>query len=169
MFSQSGVHRQRGTTLVEVLVSMLLLAVAVIGFAALQVRALTTTNTAVYRAQAVGIAQELAEKVRANYSQLALYSGANWAVVPAQDCQAVICTPAEMVNYDIQSSKLLAAAALPNGNVAARPCAAVNTLMCIYVSWNDTTTANTGTPNACGATSGSYAGLTAECVIMEVY
>ena len=58
MFSQSGVHRQRGTTLVEVLVSMLLLAVAVIGFAALQVRALTTTNTAVYRAQAVRISQE---------------------------------------------------------------------------------------------------------------
>ncbi|MDO8331476.1 MAG: type IV pilus modification protein PilV [Fluviicoccus sp.] len=169
MFNQSRVHRQRGTTLIEVLVSMLLLAVAVIGFAALQVRALTTTNTAVYRAQAVGIAQELAEKMRANYSQLAAYRGANWDALPAQDCQAGVCTPAEMVSYDIRSSKMLAAAALPNGNVAARPCAAVNSLVCIYVSWNETTTANTGAVNACGATSGSYAGLAAECVIMEVY
>lgn len=169
MFKQSMVHRQQGTTLVEVLVSVLLLAVAVIGFAALQVRALSTTNTAVYRAQAVGIAQELGEKVRANYSQLAGYRGANWDALPAQDCQAIACTPAQLVSYDIRSSKILAAAALPNGKVAARPCASVNALMCIYVSWNETTTANTGVANACGANSGSYASLAAECVIMEVY
>lgn len=167
MFSLSGVHRQRGTTLIEVLVSMMLLAVAVIGFAALQVRALHTTNTAVYRAQAVGIAQELAEKVRANYSQLAAYR--IWEELPAENCQAIACSPAQMVAYDIQTSKTLAAAALPNGKVTARPCSAVNALMCIYVSWNETTTANTGAANACGANSGSYASLAAECVIMEVY
>lgn len=163
-------NRQDGATLIEVLVSLLLMAVAVIGFAALQVRALATTNTAVYRSQAVGIAQDLTERIRLNIGQIASYRNeANWDAIPTQNCLTNSCSAAEMVNYDIRVTKELAAATLPNGNVAVRPCGGVNTLMCVYVSWNETSTSNAGDDNSCGSTNGSYTSINAACVIMEAY
>ena len=164
----SGKQNQRGVGLIEVLVSLLLLAVAVIGFAALQVKAVSTTNTAVYRTQGMAIAQELAERIRVNYGQTAAYRAADWSVLPVKECLTATCTPAEMVSYDIRVTKQLAAATLPNGDVAMRQCGGTP-YMCIYVAWNDTNTKNDGSTNACGTSTGSYASLAADCVIMEVY
>ena len=64
---------QQGVTLVEVLVSMFLLGIAVIGFVALQVRALSVTSESSYRSQAMSIAQDLSERMRANYGKIAKY------------------------------------------------------------------------------------------------
>ena len=50
---------QQGVSLVEVLVAMVLLGVAVIGFVALQVRAVTATGESFNRSQAVSIAQDM--------------------------------------------------------------------------------------------------------------
>ena len=73
---------QQGVSLVEVLVAMVLLGVAVIGFVALQVRAVTATSESFNRSQAVSIAQDMSERMRANYGQIAAYSVANWTVMP---------------------------------------------------------------------------------------
>ena len=73
---------QQGVTLVEVLVSMFLLGIAVIGFVALQVRALSATSESSYRSQAMSIAQDLSERMRANYGKIAKYRTANWTVLP---------------------------------------------------------------------------------------
>ena len=88
--------------------------------------------------------------------------------MPVKECLTATCTPAEMVSYDIRVTKQLAAATLPNGDVAMRQCGGTP-YMCIYVAWNDTSTKNDGSTNACGNSTGSYASLTADCVIMEVY
>ena len=57
---------QQGVSLIEVLVAMFLLGVAVIGFVALQVRALSASNESAYRSQAMSVAQDLAERMRSN-------------------------------------------------------------------------------------------------------
>ena len=148
---------QQGVSLVEVLVAMVLLGVAVIGFVALQVRAVTATGESFNRSQAVSIAQDMSERMRANYGQIAAYSVANWTVMPTQDCYSATCTAAQMVNFDVR---------LANGNISVSKCQASSNV-CIYVAWGDTTTASTGT-NACVTSAGAYAGAP-ECVMMEVY
>lgn len=55
---------QRGFSLFEVLIAALVLGVAVLGFAGLQVRALGSTGEAAFRTQAAVLAADLSERVR---------------------------------------------------------------------------------------------------------
>ena len=160
---------QRGVGMVEVMVSLLLLGIAVIGFAALQVRAVAVTGDSAYRTQAMGIAQELAEKMRANFTQLTGYTtAANWATAVIPDCMTAACTAAQLQTYDIQNTMALAANLLPGGTVMASTCnGSSNT--CIYVAWNRTTTAVDGSANSCVGSTGVYTSTSADCIVMEIY
>lgn len=60
--------RQRGVTLIEILVTLLVLAVGLLGLAALQGVSLQTGQVAYQRTQAVNIAYEVADYARANRS-----------------------------------------------------------------------------------------------------
>lgn len=57
---------QQGIGLIEVLVALLLLAVAALGYAALQTRALRSTDEALIRTQALTILNSATEKIRTN-------------------------------------------------------------------------------------------------------
>ena len=61
-----SVQSQRGVGLMEVMVAALILAIAVLGYIALQYRSLDAANEAYYRTQAMSLARDLAERIRAN-------------------------------------------------------------------------------------------------------
>lgn len=67
------IKSQRGVGLMEVLVALLLLAIGVLGFTALQLRAVDATSEALNRIQAMNLARDLAESIRANKNSAALY------------------------------------------------------------------------------------------------
>ena len=68
---------QQGVGMVEVLVSIILLSIAVLGFSALQLRAVEATNEALYRVQAMNIARDLAERIRINPYALSVLTSKN--------------------------------------------------------------------------------------------
>lgn len=164
--------RQAGYSFFEVLVAMLVLGIAVMGFAGLQVRALNSTGVAHTRSQAMTIASELVERIRANASALATYStpglyGDPAVILPAGDptswgttCYTVNanqngCAPAAMATYDVQEIQYLANELLPAGRVDLRNCAGAGAAAppldrCVFVSWSGTLPANcvnNATPN----------------------
>ena len=55
-----------GSTLVEVLVAMVVFGVGVIGFVAMQLKSIEVVNDAYYRSQAIAIAQDVIERIKAN-------------------------------------------------------------------------------------------------------
>ena len=57
---------QKGVGMVEVLVALIVLAVGVLGYVMLQVRAMEATIEGTQRIQAINIARDLAERVRVN-------------------------------------------------------------------------------------------------------
>ena len=57
------IRNQTGVGMMEVLVALLLLSLAVLGFAALQLRAVEATAEGGNRIQAMNIARDLAEKI----------------------------------------------------------------------------------------------------------
>ena len=57
---------QRGVGLVEVMVALLLLAVAVLGFSALQLNALSATDESLVRSRAMSMSKQLSENMRLN-------------------------------------------------------------------------------------------------------
>lgn len=81
---------QRGFSLIEVLVALVVLAVGLLGLALLQTMNLRYTKSAEQRTQAVNLAGELLDTMRSNRSQLAQYATvpADFAavVVPADGC-----------------------------------------------------------------------------------
>ena len=57
---------QQGVGMIEVLVSLLLLAIAVLGFVGLQLRAVDAANESLSKIQAMNIARDFAERIRIN-------------------------------------------------------------------------------------------------------
>jgi type IV pilus assembly protein PilV len=68
--NQSRTPRQRGATLLEVLVSIVVLALGLLGIIGVQLRTLADTQTAVRRAQAIRLIEDLSERIYANPSSL---------------------------------------------------------------------------------------------------
>lgn len=169
-----SMREQQGVGMVEVLVSLLLLAIAVLGFVALQVRAASAGGEAFERTQAMAIAQDLAERVRLNPSQVTYYATAgNWTKNGALDaCEgAVDCSVQQLAQYDIDQVVDTATNMLPNGQVRMAECqgsAAGNVFHCIYVSWNDTTPTMGNGGADCVTSVGRYRD-DATCIMMEAY
>ncbi len=99
--------RQRGITLLESLVSILILAVGVLGLLGVQLRTLAETQTGVKRAQAIRAIEDLGERAKSNpggFAQLANYV-ADWddmtGAEPAQDCKSAACTPSQLARRDL--------------------------------------------------------------------
>lgn len=155
---------QLGVGLPEIMVAMLLLGVAIIGFAGLQVRALSTTNSAMYRTQAASIAQEFGERIRINPNGRATYAG-TWSTsdATADECIENECTPQKMAQFDMTTISKLAQDTLPNGQVAVLPCVK-RTNLCVYVAWNQTTaTKGTAAPHCASDTDDAYV-ESADCI-----
>ena len=158
--------QQYGIGMPEVLVSMWLLGVAVIGFAALQLRALSTAKDAMFRTQAAAIAQEMGERMRLNPAGAATYRN-NWnaTAVAADVCETGNCTPVQMAQYDMRTMTQLVSTSLPNGQIMVRPCIG-RTNLCVYVSWNSTNpTIGTAAP-ACSLNTDAYV-PNADCIKLE--
>lgn len=59
---------QRGATLIEVLITMVLLSVGLLGMAGLQALSMQSNHSAYYRSQATFLAYDIGERMRANRS-----------------------------------------------------------------------------------------------------
>ena len=154
--------RQTGGGMMEVLVALVLLSIAVLGFVALQIRAITASNEATMNVQATNIARDLAERMRMNRDGLAGYV----ANTDTTDCATDFCDPEDMAKYDF---RLVSSRATDLGmSMDVLNCQG-STLVrkCIYVAWEGTTATNGTGSSDC--TNGAAYVPNAKCIIMEVY
>lgn len=75
-----NVHRSNGFTLIEVLVSMLILAVGLLGIAALQFKGLKYSTDAAIRSNITILTYDIADKIRLNREQASSYLLPNYTV-----------------------------------------------------------------------------------------
>lgn len=156
------INTQKGVGLVEVMVALIILSIAVLGFVALQIRAVAASNEAGMNIQATNIARDLAERMRVNRAGLADYTD-NTAT---DDCSVNFCDASKMAKYDFRQVKTQANDLGMSMNVL--NCQG-STLVrkCIYVAWQGTTAMDGTTSTAC--TNGTAYTPNAKCIIMEVY
>ena len=98
-------RRQRGLSMIELLVAVLVLAIGVLGITALQMVSLQNNRGALYRAEAVQLAYDMMDRIRANPVGAVpgqAYSGLGEGAGPpaANDCLANDCSEAQMVAFD---------------------------------------------------------------------
>ena len=133
---QESVNHQSGFSMVEVLVAMVVLSVGLLGMAGIYVTTLRSGSSAIYRMQAVNLAADLGERIRANRKSVALYAG---AAATSPSCITAACLPDAMAANDLyiwqqQISQLLPGN--PAGTVNVDTSTTPNTVT-ITVSWTD--------------------------------
>ncbi len=127
---------QRGFTIVEALVALVILAVGMLGIASLYVTTLRASGSAASRMQAVNLASDLGDRIRANRTAEAAYAGA--AAANGTTCigATATCTPAQMAAHDLFVWQAALQAALPGAAGAVTVDAGANpTTYQIRVSW----------------------------------
>jgi type IV pilus assembly protein PilV len=174
-------HGQRGMSLLEILIALVITTVGLLGFAGLQSRALLSTEDTYVRAQAMTFAEEMLERMRADTGGanvllsntsatgapgMAVYTNAgNWSgSIPTQSCtgSTAVCSPQDMAAADIADLRNTIANSpfLPNGSmlVDTNSC---SPQVCVYVAWGDMTASQ------CAAQQGRATGLTLlQCVVV---
>ena len=93
--------------MIELLVAVLVMGIGVLGITALQMVSLQNNRAALYRAEAVQLAYDMMDRIRANRTGANFageaYNGLDLDEAPADpgvDCQANTCTENQMVAYD---------------------------------------------------------------------
>jgi type IV pilus assembly protein PilV len=168
---------QTGVGLVEVMVALLLLGVAVLGFIALQVRAISASEEAGQNVQAMNLARDLSERMRMNREGLLSYEPSS--NTPAACDETQYCNPTDMAHFEYAQVEERAEQQGMAINIL--DCQGVNNTFrrkCIYVAWGKTeATDASSTSSSSDASSDESAACTngtsyepnAQCVIMEVY
>jgi type IV pilus assembly protein PilV len=109
--------KQNGFTMVEVLVALVVLAIGLLGIAALYLNSLQSGRTAIYRTQAVNLAADLADRIRANRTAQAAYGTlfADAEVEVAGCYTTGGCIDTDLASSDLARWKGTVAQLLPNG------------------------------------------------------
>lgn len=108
---------QRGISLIESLIAIVVTALGILGILGVQMRTLTDTSTTVRRAQAIRLIEDLGERMRANPNALANVGVFNGTVTPTSiptNCNSG-CSTADLAAYDLKIWKDTVANTLPSG------------------------------------------------------
>lgn len=127
-----------GMALIEALLALLILNLGVLGLLWLHQQALLQQRQQLMRSVAAGIGEDMAERMRMNAAQRALYAKA-WGNTNSAtaDCTSVACTRQELAAWDRQQLQLAVQSQLPEGDVAVFALNHAAHWWGIVVAWRD--------------------------------
>lgn len=109
--------RQRGITLIESMVALVIAALGILGILGVQMRTLSDTSTTVRRAQAIRLIDDLGERMRTNPNAMVNLGSyvSNFATNPTVGSCASGCDHAALAAYDLAVWKQAVRNSLPLG------------------------------------------------------
>jgi type IV pilus assembly protein PilV len=143
--------QQRGITLIESLVAIVVVALGILGVLGVQMRTLSDTRTSVYRGQAIRMIEDLSERMKAHPNALVSIDSYTiaWRPGPAPTppaaklCTgATTCTPAEFAAFDLLEWKRNLERNLPLGDATvfyapAEPNAGSRRQLGVMIRWRE--------------------------------
>ena len=144
------IKKTNGFTIIEVLITMVILSIGVLGLGLLQLTEMQNTQGGYLRSQAAILAYDIIDSMRANVPAVTAgnYGLAFTAPTPAAvDCYglAANCTTQQMASSDLNRWRTVLAAYMPSGNGQITTVLnATTTQVTVSVQWFDTFTAESG-------------------------
>ncbi len=133
--------RQTGVSLIEAMIALLVISIGLLGIATLQITAMKQNVSSLNHSQAVWIAYNISDRIRANMPEFDNYHGIDTNSSYSQDCTSNPCTGGQMLTADAADWKTMVAG-LPGG----RGTIAVNgDVLTVSVMWDDEGSGATGT------------------------
>lgn len=139
-------HSQRGVSLIESLVAIVVTALGILGILGVQMRTLADTQTGVRRAQAIRLIEDLSEHTKVNPNALSNFNSylLAWSTPPAVavNCKTTACTSEQLALYDLAQWRQSVANSLPNGDatifsVPDEKVAGNNRQLGVMISWRE--------------------------------
>ena len=100
----NAMRPHRGFTLIEVMVALVVLSIGMLGVASTFLQSVRLNRDAIYRTQAVYLATDMADRIRANSTALAAYAGAaanNGCAQAPGFANPNNCNPVQMAGHDV--------------------------------------------------------------------
>src|SRR6478752_4732414 len=96
-------HNQRGVSIVEALVALVVLSVGLLGIANMYLESIRSNRTALVRTTAIQLINDMSDRIRSNRGGTTDYNNARGTVptAPGTDCASAECTPKQMAQYDL--------------------------------------------------------------------
>lgn len=169
-------NKQTGIGLLEVLVALVLLSIAILGYTAMQLKATNISLESDHNMHAVALARDLHERMRVNREGLNEFANGYTGLAAGgtlQSCRTTACTPANLAKFDFaavqtnaeQLGMSLAVRACPSSAATAPTGSAQR--HCIYVAWGGTTPTDGNGAHDC--TNGATYRTNAQCIYMESF
>ena len=106
-FTLKTTNSERGISLFEVLITVVVVSIGLLGLAGLQFAGLRAANRAQEHTQATLLAQDIEERLRANsagaasgaYNNITIDASSSYTT--AVDCFTISCTSAQIVSFDL--------------------------------------------------------------------
>lgn len=163
MLTATRNRSQAGVSLIEVLVSIVIASVGLLGLAGMNAASIRYTKMTQYRATATQLVGDIAERMRANNtspSALAGYvvttdfaSQTTVPGVPTPSCTLAsqTCTAVQMVAADVQQWRATVRSRLPDGSVSVKSDAGTTGAFDIWIAWRDPSLADADEAPTTGA------------------
>lgn len=145
-------NKSKGMSLIEVLVALLVFAVGIVGFAALQLKSVRQIEETYSRSQAMSIAHDFIERARVNFSEESkeyYETASSWSGLLNDPGSCVVtgerpentdaCTSRKMAEADVYEVRTSVATLLLNGRMSFAECESV---YCVTVAWGETSLAD---------------------------
>lgn len=144
---QNNFNRQQGFTLLEVMIALVIFAVGMIGLAGIQALSLENTHSSYARNQAILLAYEMADRMKANPTAGTAYEITVSTVPnkPGTVCDTTACNNTEMAAYDKWQWKDALPKSLVSGKGSVINDPAGSDSYTITVYWDEDRTGATGT------------------------
>lgn len=97
---RSNPRTARGFSMIEALVALVVLGAGMLGIASLYVVTLKTSGSAISRMQAVNLASDIGDRIRANRMAREAYEGN--AATTDDTCISTVCDAAQMAAHDLR-------------------------------------------------------------------
>lgn len=144
-------RKQRGSTLIEVLIALLVLSFGMMGMAGVQSVSLRGNQAAYFRTQATSLSMDIVERMRANITGVGAGAYNNVAGSATASCYTTAgCTSTQMADQDINDWLAQVTALLPggtavvcldsggdDGTAAAFACDNTGAIYAIKIWWDD--------------------------------
>ena len=114
--------KNTGFSLLEILISLVIMSVGMMGLAGLKLVAIKGTNEAHFRHEASLLMADLADRMRANEEAVdngtyELSTAVDLSTAPSPDCSSKACTADELAKYDQYQIALKMSVAMPGSSL----------------------------------------------------
>ena len=143
LFKKSAAKNQRGVTLIEVLVTLVIVAGGLLGTAGLMLYSMKISKSSEFRTQAVLAASDLFERMEANKvaavnGNYIVASTTSTVTTAATDCTSAACNAASLATYDLNRWGATVAASLPQATWSvASPTVGSPRNYTVVINWTD--------------------------------